>query len=239
MKMVLIEKHGVYVEDGSDRSVDFSNLDELQRYAFEFDFSDIAGLRSVTYEPDRSMHIWFDGVNTIVKSLPDPAMEGLISSVLTLKARKSDILFGLEESVAYRTALDLKLAELDGYRDNEKNLENYYFTWDNGTSQYIYVDDTSIEKMLTACRQLPPSALVLTAGGLWKTADAAGVDNIYVPTTVGELTRMRDELIIRGLYNWGFCDAHKKLLKNHFSNRTMTPREILNYNDYKTNWSLS
>lgn len=110
---------------------------------------------------------------------------------------------------------------------------------DDGSSHAVYVDDTSIEKMLTVCRDMPDSSLVITEGGLWKTADSDGVDNVYVETTVGELRRMRDEMIVRGLQNWGYCDAHKKIIKAALNNKTMTPRQILDYDTYKTNWSLS
>lgn len=236
--MLLIEKHGVYIEDRNNQSVGFSNLENLSEYAPEYDFDNLVGYE-VTYEPERSLHVWFDGINTIAKSIPDITFESLISSVGVLKSRLDDKLYGLNTSEAYDLAITEKLNELDAYRDNVKNVELYFFTWDDGTQQYVYADEQSIEKMITVCRSLPESSPVLTANGTWKTADISGANNIYVPTTVGELIRMRDEMITRGLHNWSYCDAHKIFLKQQMSATTMTPRQILDYDDYKTNWELS
>ncbi len=238
MKMVLIEKHSAYIENAVGVSADFSDLDDLIYHAPELDLSGLVGW-TTNYEPERGMHTRFNGINTAVLTVPDALMESLISSVSALAARKADILYRLTEEDAYARALSIKLAELDSYRDFNKNVANYYFTWDNGDSHWVYVDDTSIEKMLTVCRNLDDQAPVITQGGLWKTADVDGVDNVYVETSVGELRRMRDEMIVRGLQNWGYCDAHKKIIKAALNNKTMTPRQILDYDAYKTNWSLS
>lgn len=236
--MVLIEKHTAYIENAVGVSADFSDLDDLVYHAPELDSSALVGWNT-NYETERGMHTRFNGIDTVVLPVPDALMESLISSVSALAARKADLLYGLNEGDAYTEALSIKLSELDNYRDIDKNLSPYQFTWDDGSSHAVYVDDTSIEKMLTVCRDMPDSELVITQGGFWKTADTDGVDNVYVETTVGELKRMRDEMIVRGLYNWGYCDAHKKILKSAFRNKTMTPRQILDYDVYKTNWSLT
>lgn len=239
MRYVLIENNQISIGNSQGETVWFETLEEFHYYS-DIDISQFHW-KKVTYEPVKKMNFWYDPASGVETQgpVPDDLFEAMIASTVTYRNRQSDLLYGLDEAGAYSVAITNKLSELDVYRDFVKNLEHYQFTWNDGTQALAYVDDTSIEKMLTICRGLQASDLVLTVGGYWKTATIDGVENLYVQTTVGELTRMRDEMIVRGLQNWSICDGHKKLLKEAMKNKTMTPRQILDYEGYKTNWSLT
>lgn len=88
MKMVLIERQGIHIEDASGQSVGFLDLTDLQRYT-GFYLSEV-GTNQVTYEPERNIHDWFDGINSVTHDIPNGDFETLISNVALYKERKDN-----------------------------------------------------------------------------------------------------------------------------------------------------
>lgn len=122
MKMLLVAKSGIHIEDDQGFFVGFANAKEFLRYA-EIDIAATVGKQTITYEPRRGIHTWFDGIDTVDKPIPFAPFENLISKVAQLKARKDNPLFGLTpEEKAEKIKEQKKILKEIEQREKRENM---------------------------------------------------------------------------------------------------------------------
>jgi hypothetical protein len=114
MKMFLADRNNVHIENSVGDKVGFANLEELFFYT-GIDLRTALDGQMVDYEPERQMHTWFDGVDTVVKSIPYADFEYLINDIAVYQERKADSYYGVD----LPTALSLMIAEIIRKEDAE------------------------------------------------------------------------------------------------------------------------
>ena len=139
MRMLLVEKTGVYLQNGED-SVGFKDLDELKFYT-GVDLTQTVGGTRVGYEPDRGMHTEFDGSSTTECPVPYTIYDQLLAQVSLYAARKTNPLYGLTGVRLFEAQKRVDEADVRRIYEEESEapVECLGRTWNGGQDSASYI----------------------------------------------------------------------------------------------------
>lgn len=231
MRRLFISPYGVVIENAAGNSVSFKDIQELKKYSgIDLVYTN---QNEVTYEPERKIHLWFDGINSEGKPCPDGVFDDLINRVQEFLDKIDDPYFDLTDIDKKQVAYTAKYNALLNLRKRLNNIEPFLC---NGV-QYAN-DETNIQGVKVQILDKPRTEPLPTfpgtpVAGCWKSY----LDE-YVPMTNGEFIdnicesyfTMRTE----NFTNFGILETQ---LKEMLASEQVTFQEIEDF-DITIGWSL-
>jgi hypothetical protein len=231
MRKFLIQKSEIYIENYEGQSTIFKDIKELLYYS-GIDFT-YTSLNQVSYEPERGIHTWFDGVNTTLMPLPDVRMDNVINMVSVLIERQADPYYGLAPEERKKVAYDLKMTALNILKYKLNNVNPFM------SESVMYVnDEVNIQgvkvQVLDKSRDASlPTFIGTPMQGCWKS-----YDDSFVPFTNGEfIDKLCEDYFSMRSHNFTNHGILVAELADLFHNEEKTEQDINDF-DITVGWSL-